>query len=120
MNDCATNTIAEIMVLLEKLVDCGCDGKRKKMVKPLSSIIKVKVSPGTKVADLDLSIISREVLAQSKLDTVGDIVSRAEPDLLSTRRMTYRTLADIEHALMGRPEKPSWEEIAQAIVKRNA
>lgn len=119
MNDCATKIIAEILPLLDKLADCGCDGRRKK-AKPLSSIINVKVSPGTKTADLDLSVISREVLAQSKLDKAGDIISRAEPDLLSTRRMTYRALADIEHALMGRPAKPTWEEILQAIEKRNA
>lgn len=119
MNDCASKTIAEILPLLDKLVDCGCDGRRKK-AKPLSAIISVKVSPDTKIANLDLSVISREVLAQSKFYKVRDITSRAEPDLLSTRRMTPRALADIEHALMGRPTKPTWEEILQAIEKRNA
>ena len=118
MNDCATNTVAEIMVLLEKLAGCGCPQSRKK-AKPLSSIINVKVDPATKTSDLDLSVISREVLAASKINTAGEIASKFEPDLLSTRRMTYRALADIEHALMGRPEKPSWEEILQAIEKRN-
>ncbi len=117
MSDCAV-IIAEIMPLLDKLAACGCPSRKK--VKPLSSIIKVAIDPGTKVEDMDLSVISREVLASAKLTTAGDIVTKLEPDLLSTRRMTYRALADIEHALMGRPENPSWEEIAQAIEKRNA
>lgn len=119
MNDCATNTIAEIMVLLDKLADCGCDGRRKK-AKPLSDIIKVKVSPSTKTQELDLAVISKEVLTASKIDTVGELVSKFEPDLLRFKRMTPRALADIEHTLMGRPEKPTWEEILQAIEKRNA
>jgi DNA-directed RNA polymerase alpha subunit len=118
MNDCATNTIAEIMVLLEKLAGCGCPSRKK--AKPISDILKIKADPATKMQDLGLSVISQEVLAQSKIDTVGDVITKLEPDLLATRRMTFRALADIEHALLGRPEKPSWEEVLQAIEKRNA
>ena len=119
MNDCASNIIAEILPLLEKLAECGCDGRRKKP-KPIADIIKVRVSPGTKTQELDLAVISKEVLAASKIETVGELVSKVEPELLSTKRMTPRALADIEHALMGRPTKPSWEEVAQAIERRNA
>ena len=117
MNDCASNTIAEIMVLLEKLAGCGCPSRKKP--KPIADIIKVKVSPGTKTQELDLTVISKEILAASKIGTVGELVSKVEPDLLSTKRMTPRALADIEHTLLGRPEKPSWEEVLQAIEKRN-
>lgn len=120
MNDCATKIIAEILPLLDKLADCGCDGRRRKAVKPLSALIPVKVSPSTKTQELDLAVISKEVLIASKIDTVGELVSKFEPDLLSTKRMTPRALADIEHALMGRPTKPTWEEILQAIEKRNS
>jgi len=118
MNDCASNIIAEILPLLDKLAECGCPSRKKP--KPLSSIINVKVDPTTKIEDLDLSVISREVLAASKLSTAGELVSKVEPELLSTKRMTPRALADIEHALLGRPEKPSWDEVLQAIEKRNA
>jgi len=117
MNDCASNIIAEILPLLDKLAECGCPSRKKP--KPLSSIIKVYVDPATKIEDLDLSVISHEVLAAAKLNTAGEIISKVEPDLLGTRRMTVRGLADIEHALMGRPEKPSWDEVLQAIEKRN-
>ena len=117
MSNCATNVIAEILPLLEKLAACGCPSRKKP--KPIADILKVKADPATKMQDLGLSVISQEVLAQSKIDTVGDVVTKLEPDLLGMRRMTFRALADIEHALLGRPEKPSWDEILQAIEKRN-
>ena len=118
MNDCASTVIAEILPLLEKLAACGCPSRKKP--KPIADILKVKADPATKIQDLGLSVISQDVLAQAKISTVGDVVTKLEPDLLATRRMTFRALADIEHALLGRPEKPSWEEVLQAIEKRNA
>ena len=118
MNDCAEKVIAEILPLLEKLANCGCPSRKKP--KPIADIIKVKVSPSTKTQELDLTVISKEILAGSKIDTVAELVAKVEPDLLSTKRMTPRALADIEHALLGRPTKPTWEEVLQAIERRNA
>ena len=87
-------------------------------VKPLKDLIKVHSSLSSRIEDIDLNAVSLKILADAGIGTVDELVHKTEPELLAFRRLTASVLADIEHALMGRPEIPSLKELRGDLKKR--
>lgn len=109
MSESCQQIIDEIMPLLERLANCGC--QEPGGGKTLKDILKLR--PKVKLADLN--VIEQKILAEGGVESVRELINKTEPELLRLRRMNHVALANIEHKLLGEPETPSIADILHRL-----